>query len=405
MKARRSTSRIPRTVAAITRNIKIILAKSVAISNAPPCQSAPGTDSASHSVRPRTYRVVRTRSTWLNRLSRQPRRQGGHLSAGSRLQLWRETPRRARRRSRRLYGDGGHTRVVASWPEDRPHCEARRQAEARKAERQADAAKQRGKEGNRHPDHPPSPALRAESLEQLSPRLDLRVAQIDHGRCCVELSSAPGDDRCGAPDLAGGEGESRPTQAQVPAAEQLPTHESRQLRVSPIEERRRSENPRLDAEWHRFRAHDPFRFSFPPGIRTELPSVGRSEGRALVKVLPGHPWRAQDGQAAHVYKLRESCCLHRAEHVAGRLDGVASVVVVPARGLGGGVHDDSRSDEHVERRRAAQIQPPPLVHVRVLRIRRATNATHPVATVGKLAGDRLAEEAACSGEDCERRDV
>src|SRR6266852_3207714 len=71
--------------------------------------------------------------------------------------------------------------------------------------------------------------------QQLAPRRDSRVEEVQHDGCGVELLRAPRHRRCGGVDVTTGEGKSGASETEMPATKQVTADQARQLRILKVD--------------------------------------------------------------------------------------------------------------------------------------------------------------------------
>src|SRR5204862_2803901 len=126
-----------------------------------------------------------------------------------------------------------------------------------------------GEQANRRPHHPPAPSLRAKPLEQIAPRSDGRVDEVDNRWGFREMVRAPGDSGRGSRHITDRKGQARSAQPEVPVAEQAAPEEPRHLHVGPIDQRRGTNDAYLDLSARGRFGHKSLGFTLAPRVRAE----------------------------------------------------------------------------------------------------------------------------------------
>ena len=179
------------------------------------------------------------------------------------------------------------------------------------------------------------------------------------GRRLVEVRRAPGD-RPRAPfDVADGDRQRRPSEAQMPAAEQATPHQPGISGCASIDECARSDDSGRNAERRRLALDQCFLQRLAPCVRAE---AMRDRGAAA----SDSSWRSQGDRGGLTTdrlltrtRRETPARLHRVEQVPRRIDGVALMGVDAARGFRRGVDDDAGAGQRRRRQRAAEIRDDP----------------------------------------------
>jgi len=95
--------------------------------------------------------------------------------------------------------------------------------------------------------------------------------------------------------------------------------------------------------------------------------------------------------------------VHRAEQIAGRVDGVPLMSLVSSSRLGSRVDDNGGACEYAVRQALTEVRRHPLMYVRVIDVCGPADAAHAEATSREMASYLPSKEPSRTGKDRDRR--